>query len=458
MVLPSRTVVNETATLRMVALDQFQNPVPAPATAVYLVVEEGAALLSENPVKLGNVSTWGCRMVSFTPTQEGVLRVRGTSADGRLFSRSNASKVFATPPTQRLYWGDIHSHSQFSWDGTGTADDHFAYARYAALLDIYSATDHNDHTSMGEAEWQANMRYTEKWNLPGEFVTLLGYEASYSKPYGHHNVYYRGATGEYRHIEEERLEDIWKRGRAGEMLTIPHHTGGFSRPGGGVNHDWGRDDPRFRTTIEIYSSHGHSEEYAPNHPLSMDVSDFTFNGPGDPGNYVQDAWLAGLKLGVIASSDNHAAQPGKEAFGAMAVWAPALTREAVFDAIRNRRTYGTTGSRIYLEFFLNGEPMGGEVTLAPGEPVHVRVEVLGTGPLRWVEVLRADLDRPQAGFTVVYRDWFAGGSAPCNHRIEWSDPSPPPGQGLYYVRTRQRDLVHGRVAEAWSSPVWVQRG
>ena len=70
----------------------------------------------------------------------------------------------------------------------------------------------------------------------------------------------------------------------------------------------------------------------------------------------------------------------------MAVWAPELTRESAFDAIRSRRTYGSTGSRIYLEFTVNGEPMGGETTIADGQPVAVRVEALGTGPLRWIHV------------------------------------------------------------------------
>ena len=206
-----------------------------------------------------------------------------------------------------------------------------------------------------------------KWYTPGAFATILGYEASFGAPYGHHNVYFRGGEGALRYHDEENPEEIWQRAEreslAGELLTIPHHTGGFARPGGGVKHDWSIHDSRFRTTIEIYSSHGLSEEYAPDHPISMDVSDFTFNGPGDPGNYTVDAWLAGLKLGTIGSSDNHGAQPGKEGFGTMAVWAPELAREAVFDAIRNRRTYGTTGSRIYLEFTVNGEPMGGETVL-----------------------------------------------------------------------------------------------
>ena len=460
-VLESRTVVGTPARVRMVALDEFHNPVPALETAVYLVVESGAATLPPNPIKLGDNVTWGCREFEITPTEEGVLRLRGTSNDGRLYGLSNPSKVVAAAdgtPVGGLYWGDIHSHSQYSWDGTGTRDDHFRYARYASLLDIYSATDHNDRRSMSQDDWRMNVAYTEKWNEPGAFATILGYEASFGAPWGHHNVYYRSGEGPLHYQDEENPEEIWQRGEqdnlAGKMFTIPHHTGGFARPGSGVKHDWNIHDPRFRPSIEIYSSHGLSEEYAPDHPISMDVSDFTFNGPGDPGNYTVDAWLAGLKLGVIGSSDNHGAQPGKEGYGTMAVWAPALTREAAFDAIRNRRTYGSTGSRIYLEFAVNGEDMGGETTVTAGQPVRVRVEALGTGPLRWIHLLRADLDRPEAGFSVVHQEWFPGNGAPLDFRLDWTDDAPP-ARAIYYVRVRQRDLVHGRVAQAWSSPVWV---
>jgi hypothetical protein len=48
--------------------------------------------------------------------------------------------------------------------------------------------------------------------------------------------------------------------------------------------------------------------------------------------------------------------------------APELTRDAVFDALRKRRCYGTTGPRIDLAFEIHGQPMGsvlefdGEVT------------------------------------------------------------------------------------------------
>ena len=105
--------------------------------------------------------------------------------------------------------------------------------------------------------------------------------------------------------------------------------------------------------------------------------------------------------------------------------------------------------------------MGSEIDLRPGQPAQTHMEVLGTGPLRWIEVLRADLDRPNDGFSIVQKEWFAGfdrpsgKSAPSSFTLDWSDATPP-ANGVYYVRVRQRDLVHGRVAEAWSSPVWVQ--
>ena len=456
LVLPTVGAVGERAAVRLVALDQYQNGVPLPGASVRLIVEEGEAEIEPAAVRLGGEHTLGAAYANLTPTAPGILRVRGTSDDGVLYARSNACVVHENVPSERIYWGDLHSHSHYSNDGTGTGDDHFRYAKYGSLLDVYSASDHSSRHALRPELWRHNLHDTESWYEPGAFVTLFGFEASYDWPVGHHNVYYAHPEGDFWQIEDMDIRDAWKRGAPGAMLTIPHHTGAtMSGPPGVTKIDWSIHDERFRTTAEIYSSHGHSEEWAPNHPLSFDIVDFTWQGAQDPGNYLQDAWLMGLKMGVIASSDNHMSQPGKEGFGTMAVWTPELTRDAVFEAIRKRRTYGSTGSRIYLEFLLNGEPMGGEVGLAPGDAADIEVTVAGTGRLRWIEILRADLDRPDDGFTVAHRQWYWGADTVRDARVEWSDPEPP-SNGLYYVRTRQIDHVHGRVAEAWSSPIWVQ--
>jgi len=97
--------------------------------------------------------------------------------------------------------------------------------------------------------------------------------------------------------------------------------------------------------------------------------------------------------------------------------------------------------------------MGSEARLAAGEPIHLSGEVVGAGALRFVEILRADLDVQE--WQIAYREWWAG-NAPTTYTLEWTDPTPP-ARGLYYLRLRQRELIHGRVAMAWSSPVWVER-
>ena len=148
-----------------------------------------------------------------------------------------------------------------------------------SLLDVYSASDHSDRRSLRPELWLYNLHDTESWYESGEFVTLFGFEASYDWPVGHHNVYYARPEGDFWQIEYLDIREAWERSSPGEMLTIPHHTGAtMSGPPGVTRIDWTIHDEEFRTAAEIYSSHGHNEEWAPNHPLSFDVSDFTWQG------------------------------------------------------------------------------------------------------------------------------------------------------------------------------------
>src|SRR6185436_6677726 len=101
-------------------------------------------------------------------------------------------------------------------------------------------------------------------------------------------------------------------------------------------------------------------------------------------------------VGFVANSDGHkgrpgASHPGASTFGAYGgltcVLAESLTREAVFEAIRERRCYGVTAAqRIHVELSVNGLPMGGEAR-ARG-PVTIRGRVVGTGDLERVDVFR----------------------------------------------------------------------
>ena len=198
-------------------------------------------------------------------------------------------------------------------------------------------------------------------------MTLHAYEASFRAPFGHHNVFFRGAPGPLLAPQTVTLPELWARLTAGGALTIPHHTGKFPAPLSTDAHD-----PERRRNFEIYSAHGLSESYDPTHPLAFEQSDFTNYSTSAPdGLTAQDMWAQGLVLSTIAASDDHRSHPGQPHWGIAAVRAPELTRDAVFDALHARRTYGTTGARILLDFTVDGAPMGSEITAA-GPPIQHR--------------------------------------------------------------------------------------
>ena len=72
---------------------------------------------------------------------------------------------------------------------------------------------------------------------------------------------------------------------------------------------------------------------------------------------LHDAFALGYRVGVVASSDGHKGRPGAEMPGASQFGAIGgltcflvrdITRDALFEAMRARHHYGTTGCRLHL--------------------------------------------------------------------------------------------------------------
>ena len=153
-------------------------------------------------------------------------------------------------------------------------------------------------------------------------------------------------------------------------------------------------DGRIERTVEVHSSWG------------------TFEW------LLHDAFAKGFRVGVVCHSDDHkgwpgATRPGASTFGAIGglscLFMPELTRDALFEALRRRWHYGTTGTRIFLD--LRGhfdrdvtgfsedpklgpaeelsvrEAMMGDI-IRPGiVPIKLSAEVIGTAPVERVDVL-----------------------------------------------------------------------
>jgi hypothetical protein len=315
---------------------------------------------------------------------EGVLRIRVTTADGRHSGVSNPIWV-ENDPIRGIYFGDLHQHTYLA-DGRGVFEELYLYGRRVGLLDFGAVSPHHMPMSVSGPsfylegkkfpveEWPALQKATRLINGWKGFVSILGYEYSVGTDVGgHHNVYYNADEAKsVMQLDPQnpmapvgRMLQTLKLARK-PVLVIPHI--------GGSPPDWSHPtDPRVERLFEVASVHGVFEESFQKHLES------------------------GQRLAASASGDTHTVAFGNAYPGLIYTMTNALTgvyalgknRDDIWRGMYERRTFGTTGNtRILLAFDVNGEPMGGE--LAPGVTTERKISarVSGTAPIVKLDLLR----------------------------------------------------------------------
>lgn len=395
----------------------------------------------------------------------GVYRVRASSADLR-----GESNPVSFGGEMRLFWGDLHVHTCLC-DGNLEPREFYRIARDEEGLDFAAITMHDTmemfEPSGREEEWRLVRELRDEFNRPGEFVVLLGYEWS-DHGFGHRGVYFVPWERDprlYGWLSPEsddpfKLRELLRNHHA---LVVPHHTSWrrvFVLPLNWAKvvrlrippaYTWWDAGDEQQRLVEIYSMHGASESYDGPYPVTHGNPRGWFprflrddRVPSGYGNYYQEALAAGLRLGVVAGSDRHDYAVDERFHpvdiyprGLTAVWAEELTDEEIWKALWNRRVYGTTGARMVMELYADGLPMGSEYY--PLGPVKLEGRVMGTAPLRRVELVRGR----RGVFDVA---WSTSGGREAAFRLTDEDE----GERLYYLRAEQED-GHW----AWSSPIWL---
>ena len=321
---PSQLVDGQPAVLHVALLDRVANAAAGFSGQIALSVKTGQADL---PAMVRLEPGTGWLDVKFTPRGSGLLRIQASEASRKLEGVSNPIEVSAGPRAESIYWGDLHSHTQISRDGAGKEAGAYEYARHVSGLEFYAMTDHTGDHRLTETEWPAYNALADRFNAPGAFATLHAYEISFYAPYGHHNVFFRGEPGPLLSPDRVTLAELWRALEGHQALTIPHHTMKMPRP---VDWPIEEDNQQLRRNFEIYSGHGLSESYDPQHPLAFEQSLFTNPSQTFRGSMsAQKAWARGFELSTIASSDDHRAHPGQPQYGIVAVRARSLTRAGV---------------------------------------------------------------------------------------------------------------------------------
>jgi hypothetical protein len=317
-------------------------------------------------------------------------------ADGEEVARANPLRVASTAPLRR-YWADLHGQSGETI-GAGKAEAYFRYARDKACVDIVGHQG-NDF-QITDAFWKELNALTKQFDAPGKFVCVPGYEWSGNTGMGgDRNIFFRHEGRPIRrssHILVEgkvssepifRADELF-RALQGEDAVLIAHVGGryadikFAHDG------------RLECAVEVHSTWG------------------TFEW------LLHDAFEQGYRVGVVCHSDDHkgrpgATRPGASTFGAIGgltcYFMRELTRDALFEALRQRHHYGTTGTRLFLDVqgsfaqpvtaFSDDPQLGpareratasvmmGDIVRARDVPMRFATEVIGTAPIERVDVL-----------------------------------------------------------------------
>lgn len=432
--IPSHSAPGQSSDLQITVVDRYGNQVEGYAGRFQVSIEgEGHVTIDFllAPEDVGSKRFIG----SVVFAKPGVHRVKVTSisdVDTPLVGTSNPTDCERSPGEFKHLWADLHGHS-WCTDAAHSPDFYFRYGRTVGFLDICALTEHD---TISQALWQELAKTADWFNEPQRYTTLLGYEWSGDLAQSL-NVLFKAGAGNYYPAYDAASHHysdfVALLARDGDALLMRHDLPGLGKR-------WLRVDPsrQMERLVQIYSCMNSSE--LPGLPFTRGVI--------DEGSSVQAALADGFRFGFLGSSDTHASMPGRRQsltkgtpgygsrpYGLTGIYARENTREAVFEALYNRRCYAAS-DRILLDFRINGHWMGEEIKL--DGPRHIAARVVSTAPLAYVAVLKNN--------RVVYQK--SVGETEIKFSIS-DEKDLAPGD-FYYLR-----VVQSNGELAWSSPIWV---
>ncbi|HMB68989.1 MAG TPA: hypothetical protein VKU85_06740, partial [bacterium] len=289
----------------------------------------------------------------------GLQRVRAEGVGDP--SETAPIRVLEKAPPERVVWGDLHAHLHTPGAGHAGALDPDEYGRIAeealrfardvARIDFCALTPHVQTAGGlarerdGATPWNRLLRAVDRADDQGEFVVLPGFE--WQGDAGDHCVLLPGPG----------------------KLDAPAD---FTELAGVVNARGG-----ILTAHAVYLPSRFLEQ-----PPALAAVEVTRDAQ-DTHAIGLAAIAAGLTPAFLGCSDTHGGAVGATSLTGMRV--RSLSRDAVLDAIRTRRTWATNGERIVLDVRVD----------AAGELPVVRVHAVATARVEMLEIFRNDRSAAQ---------------------------------------------------------------
>lgn len=320
------------------------------------------------------------------------------------------------------YRGVLHAHTGYS-DGELTPAEAFAYGRDQGGLDILLITDHLEMLYLWfpeEEKWEKCRQQADAAYEPGRFLADCGYEygsgASSLIPWvstGHNNVFFHDSLMPIIQLD---FHDFFR-----SLVQCSSCVGQFNHPGSNEGEHWNHF------------------EYFPDVDEKMNL--FEFNS--DPAwELFFQALDAGWHVSPTYNQDNHSADWGTRDERRSGLFLTELTREALHDAMRNRRSFMSEDKNAFIQMTAYEKCwMGSILTGEMPEWISVQVEARDPDPGDGWAVL--EIFGP--GMELL-RSFDCGGRETCSAAFTFDT-----GAATYFVARAVQADGHRLVA----APLWI---
>ncbi len=308
-----------------------------------------------------------------------------------------------------IYFGEVHSHTSES-DGTGFCENALTYARDNGA-DFFSVTDHSHYIT--PEQYRRQKRIADYHNVPGAFAALYGWEMTWNNScgyWGHINIL--GAKQIINNMNNITLPELYR-----WFATESDAVGMFNHPG---------------------VAWGDFEEYA-YHTVTADSTMALAEIKG--ANYDREYALMlskGWHVAPTYNEDNHRPFWTTASPYITGVIAPALTRENIMDAFRERRAYSTADPTMKIYYSINGEWMGARLQNPDELSVEINISTendIGIGKL---EIVAED--------NIVVLQKNVGARKSFGYKITL-----PPEFDYYYLRITNEGQY------SVTAPIWIEK-
>lgn len=375
-----------------------------------------------------------------------------TRADGKSSGKTWSFTVGQS--TERLYFGQLHSHTQYS-DGSGTLESALSYVANlpdSANVDFVAFTDHSNYfdksgaanpegalydmslaTAYSQETWNSYKTAIDAFNAENNGkIALGGFEMTWSGGPGHINTFNtEGIVSRNNTALNNKTEDAGLKAYYA-LLSQPEGVDSLSQ----FNHPG--------STFGTFSDFSYWDALIDSRMYMVEVG----NGEGAIGaggyypsyEYYTMALDKGWHVAPTNNQDNHKGKWGNANDARDVILTDDFSEQGIYEAIRSHRMYATEDKNLEIYYTVNEQPLGSILEEIP-EELNLSVQV--SDPDRTDSISKVEVIVNSGRVAYAWDDPAELASGLLSYTLD-------PTYSYYYIRVTEGD---GDMAV--TAPVWV---